>query len=553
MTGALDVRDKAVTVLPTREECVVADLLERRALKTPERTFAVFPDGSEWTCRRTAEEAWRWGNALAGLGVRPGDCVSVWVPTGPDVLGAWFGANAAGGIYAPLSLAARGGYLEHTLNLAESKVLVAHPGLAPRLAGLNLPHLETVLVVGGRLDEQLPFRTVSFEETVAPAPATRPWLPRPTEPWDHVSLIYTSGTTGPSKGVLTAYASLWAYDRYFIWDDLGPGDRFLQPLPMFHTAGTGCTYSMLRRGASVALVDGFNPRTFWADVRRLGATGSLVIHAMVSYLLDQPPAPDDADNPLRVVYMGPLSRVQEFSERFGVGVYTGFGMTEVPCPIRSELNPANEKAMGRRVDPENFEVRLVDDNDVPVPVGTPGELVVRHRLPWLINSGYRNMPEATARAWRNGWFHTGDQLQEDEQGNLYFLDRVKDAIRRRGENISSFEVEAEVLAHPEVREVAAVAVPNPDTIAEAGDEEVKVVVVREEGSELTARELVEFLIPRMPRHWVPRFVEFADELPRTPSFKVKKADLRAAAITPATWDREAAGIRLKRENLNPRV
>lgn len=537
--------------LPTREEAVIAELIERNAAATPDKVFAVFPGDNEWTCARAAEETWRWGNALAGLGAGYGDCISVWIPTSPDILGAWFGANAIGAIYAPLNLAARGSFLEHTLNLSESKILVAHADLVERLQGLDLPHLETVIVQGEAPTASLPWRTLSVNELLDGVSAERPVLERPVEPWDNVALIYTSGTTGPSKGVLTAYASLWAYDRYLAWDDIGPEDRFLQPLPMFHTAGTGFTYAMLRRGGSVALMDGFDPKNFWADVRRLGTTASLVLHAMVSYLLDQPPKSDDADNPLRVVYMGPLSHVREFSERFDVGVYTGFGMTEVPCPIRSELNPVNEKAMGVRVDPANFEVRLVDDNDVPVPVGQPGELIVRHTLPWVINSGYRNMPEATANAWRNGWFHTGDQLVEDEDGQLYFLDRVKDAIRRRGENISSFEVEAEVLAHPEVKDAGAVAVAAPGVEADARDEEVKIVVVREEGSCLTPEALIEFLVPRMPRYWVPRFVEFADEMPRTLSYKLKKAELRDAGITPATWDREAAGIKLKREQLNP--
>lgn len=538
--------------LPTREECVLADLLDRYSAQTPERVFALLPQET-WTYATAAERAWQWGNAFIAQGVRPGDCVSVWAPTSPVVLSAWFGANAAGGIYAPLNLAARGSYLEHTLNIAESTLLVVHAELAALLAGLELPHLETVVVTDGELDVELPYSVLSEEQFLAGAALTRPVLAVATEPWDHISLIYTSGTTGPSKGVLTAYASLWAYDRYLLWPDLGPEDRFLQPLPMFHTAGTGITYSMLHRHGSVALVEGFNPRTFWDDVKRLGATASLVIHAMVGFLLAQPPKADDAENPLRVVYMGPLSHVKEFGERFGVGVYTGFGMTEVPCPIRSELNPTDELSMGKPVDPEHFEVRLVDENDVPVPMGTPGEMIVRHTLPWVINSGYKNMPEATARAWRNGWFHTGDQLREAPDGNLYFLDRVKDAIRRRGENISSFEVESELLAHPAVKEVAAVGIANPDVVATAGDEEVKVVCVLEFGQDLEPVDLIEFLIPRMPRYWVPRYIEFVDELPRTPSFKVKKADLRALGVTPGTWDREAAGIKLKREQLKVRT
>jgi crotonobetaine/carnitine-CoA ligase len=538
--------------LPSRQECVLPDLLESRASATPQKVFAVMPQET-WTYAHAARTAWRWGSALIARGVQPGDCVSVWEPTSPAVLGAWFGTTAAGSIYAPLNLAARGSHLEHTLNLAESKLLVAHAELAPRLAGLDLPYLDTVVITDGDPPAGLPFHVITEQELLAGAAERRPALSRPVEPWDHASLIYTSGTTGPSKGVLTSYASLWAYDRYLIWPDIGPEDRFLQPLPMFHTAGTGMAYSMLRRGGSILLVDGFNPRTFWDDVRRLGATGSLVIHAMVTYLLAQPPSADDAENPLRVVYMGPLSHVKEFSERFGVSVYTGFGMTEVPCPIRSELNPEDEQAMGVRVDPDHFEVRLVDEHDVPVAIGAPGELVVRHTLPWVINSGYKNMPEATARAWRNGWFHTGDQLREGDDGKLYFLDRVKDAIRRRGENISSFEVESEVVAHSDVKEVAAVGIPNPDVEASTGDEEVKVVVVLEPDSRLEAEELIEFLVARMPRYWVPRFVEFVDELPRTPSFKVKKAELRAMGVTAATWDREAAGIKLKREQLKVRT
>jgi crotonobetaine/carnitine-CoA ligase len=221
-------------------------------------------------------------------------------------------------------------------------------------------------------------------------------------------------------------------------------------------------------------------------------------------------------------------------------------MTEVPVPITSNLEPDDARSCGRAADPEHYELRLVDEHDVPVPPNTPGELIARHSLPWTINSGYKNMPEATAEAWRNGWFHTGDQFTQDEQGNFYFLDRIKDVIRRRGENISSVEVEAEVTSHPLVRDAAAVAVANPDVDQTAGDEEVKVVVVLEPDASLDPVELTEYLAARMPAYWVPRFIEFAAELPRTESHKVKKADLREAGITPQTWDREQAGIKVGR-------
>ncbi len=531
---------------PTRDECVLPDMLAARALATPDKPFALFDDET-WTYAAAATEAWRAAHALRRVGVEMGDYVSVWMPTGPDVLRAWFGANAAGAVYSPLNLAARGSYLQHTLNLAESKVLVADPGLVDRLAGLDLPHLEQVVLVGDPVAVDLPWPTVQFAELLDGVPDERPVLPRPAEPWDDLSLIYTSGTTGPSKGVRAAHAAFWNYGRCFIAPFVDEGDRYLQPLPMFYTAGTGITYSMLQAGGSLAFAKGFSSTTFWDDVRRFDATITIAIHGMVSFLLDQPPRPDDADNPLRVVYMGPLTRHREFAERFGCRVYTAYGMTEVPVPIVSGLDPEDARSCGRSADPDRYELRLVDEHDVPVPVGTPGELVVRNSLPWTVNSGYKNMPEATANAWRNGWFHTGDEFVLDAEGNFFFLDRMKDVIRRRGVNISSYEVEEEVRSHPAVKDVAAVAVRNPDMEESAGDEEVKVVVVLEDEAALEPSELVEYLTPRMPRHWLPRFVEFAPELPRTESFKVRKSDLRDAGVTADTWDREHAGRALSRE------
>jgi crotonobetaine/carnitine-CoA ligase len=428
-------------------------------------------------------------------------------------------------------------------------VLVVHAGLADRLVGLQLPALQTVVVVGQVDGIELLWPVRSLDDVMAGARTEAPAVGEPVQPWDDAVLIYTSGTTGPSKGVLCSYAALWMFNRNFVWPDVGEDDRFLQALPMFHMAGVGCTYAMLVRAGSVALLPAFDAKRFWQDVTRFGATTSAILHAMVSFLLSAPPGPEDADNPLRVAYMGPLSQVEEFSRRFGVDVYTAFGMTEVPVPIRSGLNPTNERSCGTAVDPTAFELVIADEHGIPVPAGQPGELLVRHRLPWVMNSGYRGMPEATSKAWAHGWFHTGDQFIEDSDGSFYFVDRVKDAIRRRGENISSFEVEQDALAHPEVEEVAAVAVPNPDVAAGTGDEEVKVVVVRSKGSNLTPEALTQYLIERVPRHWVPRFIEFASELPRTPSFKVKKAELRAAGITATTWDRERAGVVLKRDRL----
>ena len=539
--------EPSIPPFPSREDCVLPELLARRAAETPGRPQFLFEDET-WTCAQSAREAWRAANGLrAHCGVEPGDYVSVWVPTSPDVLRAWFGTNAAGAVYAPLNLSARGGYLEHTMKIAESKVLIAHRGLVERLVGLDLPYLETVVLVGGESDVQLEWPTITLEQLLDGASEERPAVQ--VEPWDDLSLIYTSGTTGPSKGVRAAHAAFWNYANCFVMPYVDASDRYLQPLPMFYTAGTGLTYSMLLAGGSLAYPAGFSTKSFWDDIRRYEATITIAIHGMVSVMLDRPPAPDDADNPLRTVYMGPLLRSREFAQRFGVRIYTAYGMSEVPVPIVSDLDPDDDRSCGRAADPEHYELRLVDEHDVPVQRGTPGELIARHTLPWMINSGYKNMPEATANAWRNGWFHTGDQFVQDEAGNFVFLDRMKDVIRRRGENISSFEVEKEVLSHPLVKDAAVVAVKNPSVDEDVDDEEVMVFVVLAEGATRDPAELCEYLVGRMPRHWVPRFVEYIDELPRTESHKVKKAVLREAGVTPTTWDREQAGIVYRREVL----
>ena len=531
---------------PGRDECVIPELLERQANERADEIFAAFPDRT-WTFAEVAEHAWRFGRGLITLGLRPGEHVSVWTPPSPELIQAWFGVNSAGGVYAPLNLAARGTFLQHAINLVQPRILVAHPSLLERLVALELPTLEAVIVTGEIPEVDLPYRLIAFDDVPDANDGTRPALDVPREAWDDFAVVYTSGTTGPSKGVRLSYASHWLYSRSFVWNDIGPDDVYLLSLPLFHVSGTSVTYAMLERGGRLAFSRPFHPKTFWEDVRETGATCTAVLHGMIPFLLAEPPSEAEVDNPLRNVYMGPLSRVPEFRERFGVDIYTAFGMTEAPCPLRSGLNPTNEQAVGRRFNPD-YEVRIVDEHDLPVPDGTPGELILRHSMPWMVNSGYVNMPEATAAAWRNGWFHTGDQLVVDENGEFLFVDRVKDAIRRRGENISSYEVEIEVLSHPDVDQAAAVGIANPDLDEETSEQEVKVVIVAVEGREIDPRELTEYLIPRMPRHMVPRYIEVVPELPRTPSFKIKKAELREAGITPATWDREAAGIKLRRES-----
>jgi crotonobetaine/carnitine-CoA ligase len=257
----------------------------------------------------------------------------------------------------------------------------------------------------------------------------------------------------------------------------------------------------------------FSVQHFWEDMRTYEIAGAGLVGPMAPFLMMQPEQPDDADTPLRHVYMGPLvPQVEEFKRRFGVKIGTGYGMTEIGAPFVSDgFDLANDTSCGRlKSGWAGYEVRIVDEHDQPLGPNEVGELIVRTDEPWVLNRGYFGMPDVTAEAWRNGWFHTGDGFRYDEDGNYYFVDRIKDAIRRRGENISSFEVEALVSQHPDITESAAVAVPSEYT-----EDEVKVCVVAKPDAEFTAQELLEFLVSRMPRFMLPRFVEFVSEVPKT--------------------------------------
>ncbi len=298
---------------------------------------------------------------------------------------------------------------------------------------------------------------------------------------------------------------------------------------------------MLCRGGSIALVEGFRTGAFWDTVRATGATAVFLLGVMGNFLVKQPEHPRDRDHPLRMAFLVPLAEDGlAFAERFGVEVYTLFNMTEIATPLISGLNPRRPGTCGRVRD--GVEVRLVDENDCEVPIGGVGEMMLRADCPWTLSHGYNKDPEATARAWRNGWFHTGDAFRRHADGTYEFVDRLKDAIRRRGENISSFEVEAVVNTHPEVQETAAIPVPS-----EHGEDEVMIVVASKPGRSVAPAELIAFLIPRMAHFMVPRYVRIVDSLPKTPTAKVQKTILREAGRTPDTWDREAAGMILRRE------
>jgi carnitine-CoA ligase len=533
------------STVPRASEAVLRDLLERRAAEQSDGVFAVFSDGTTWSHAELHSEVVSTAAGLQAAGVLQDDRVICWLPNGADALRFWFAINYLGAVYVPINTAYRGNVLRHVLANADAGLLIAQADLIERVAGLVPERLTQIAAVGVAPGAAMPGADLDLPGVrVFPAEDLRGDVcappPRPIQPWDTQSILYTSGTTGPSKGVLSSYMHMYAMFGPETMPFLVPSDRFLINMPLFHVGGTGLLYAMLMRGGSVSIVDSFSVSRFWDQIRESRATVVFLLGVMANFVDRAPRTDRDRDHPLEKLFMVPLvDDVVGFVDRFGADVYSIYNMTEISAPLITNRNPELPGTCGR-VRP-GVEVRLVDANDCEVPVGSVGEIIVRTDAPWAMNHGYFAMAEATAAAWRNGWFHTGDLARRDADGNHFFVDRLKDSIRRRGENISSMEVEAEICAHPAVREAAVIAVPS-----EYSEDEVMAVVAPVPGTSLDPAELIDFLRPRLAYFAVPRYIRIVEELPKTPTAKVQKVPLRQEGLVAGTWDREAAGIRVER-------
>jgi crotonobetaine/carnitine-CoA ligase len=525
------------------EVCVLRYALQRHARNKPDEIFAAFETGERWTFAQTLQQVESVAGNLHTLGIRQDDHFVLVMPTCPLALLVMFAANYLGAAYVPVNPALKGSSLEHVLQNAGAKVALVHDSVLERVVAAAPATLVTVVH--------------SSDQAVSPAGAvtihgasvlTRPSTPPPSppkaiRPFDTQSIIYTSGTTGRSKGVLSSYMHAFSCVGPDAWNCLRPDDRQMVHMPIFHIGGAFIATVSLCMGSSIGVVSHFRTEAFWDQVRELEITSAFLLGAMATFLLKQPPSPRDRDHKLRMVFIVPLGQSgSPFRERFGVEFYTIFNMTEICTPLISRANPAKNNVCGRPR--AGVEVRLVDAHDCPVRDGEVGQLILRTEAPWALNHGYNANPQATADAWRNGWFHTGDAFFRDEDGDYHFVDRLKDAIRRRGENISSYEIEVELLAHAGIREAAAIPVPS-----EHSEDEVMVVLAPAAGAHIEPEEVIRHLQPRVAHHMIPRYVRIVEELPKTPTAKVEKHVLRAEGITPDTWDRERAGISIRREKL----
>ncbi len=525
--------------MPAREVCVLGHQIERWAGEKPDDIAFMFYGGERWSWAETLALTRRAAKGLQDLGVGKGDHVLSWQPNNREAVLTWFALNYLGAVYVPVNTAYKGKLLEHVVRLSDAKVMVCHADLATRLEEIDTGLLADVVITNG---EASLARHATHPAAVLSPDVGLTAMPDVIEPWDTQYIIFTSGTTGPSKAVLSSYAQGYSMGPE-AWDSIDDTDRTLVNLPMFHVGGTVFFIIALAKGGSCFLDTHFKTNEFWQTVRENETTLTCLLGAMIPFLNKLPPSNQDRDHPLKKACCVPWSEeTMAVGRRYGIDMRTTFNMTEVSSPMVSDSYPPEPGTCGKVR--AGVEARVVDENDCEVAPGKTGELILRTDRPWAMNHGYYKNPEATAKAWRNGWFHTGDAFRYDADGYFYFVDRIKDAIRRRGENISSFDVEAEVNAYPDAGEVAAIPVPS-----ELSEDEVMVVVAPAPGKSVDARALFDFLQPRMAHFMLPRYIRVVVELPKTPTQKVQKHLLRDDGITPDTWDREAEGIVVKRERI----
>ena len=543
----------------------IATLLAERA-RTMRRRPAIVSDEGSLTYGELEEDSRRLAAVFAAQGIGPGTTVLLMLDNHPDSLLCWLALARLGAIEVPVNTAYLGDVLKHVVRDSAATVLIADAAYAARFSDEILAGaaLET-LILRGAPPAALParlsrLRQLDFADLIAAGrlPGKPPAIAEITDPRQIMAVMYTSGTTGASKGVRCSFAHALEYSRCVVEVlDLKPGDRYYNMLPLFHIAGQwAAVFACLIAGATVVLKPRFSVSAFWDDIRDQKCNVTLLLGAMANLLHRTPVTARDRKHPLDKVLVVPLfPQVKEFARRFGIRVTTNYGSTEVGVPLRSGFRAGKPKlfdlvdtrSCGRIVS-DRFEVRIVDPNDEEVPPGVPGELVVRPKVPWIVMAGYLNQPEKTLEAWRNLWLHSGDLMMRDKRGNFYFLDRIKDAIRRRGENISSIEVENGILKFPAVLECAVYPVPSALT-----EQEVMAAVVAKPDNALELHALHRFLEETLPKFMVPRFYRLEAALPKTPTGKIQKFQLRAEGLDAPHWDREAMSASPSKQQRNETI
>ncbi|WP_433996217.1 ATP-dependent acyl-CoA ligase [Bradyrhizobium jicamae] len=535
--GAAPAWARAIEAFPPSDR-ILSTILTRQAARYGDRVLLVSGE-TRWTYAETADIAAASARTLHDAGIRPGDRVALMCSNRPEFLQVYLGCAWLGAIVVPVNTALRGFQLSHILRNSQPSLLVVE---APMLGAFD-----TV-----ESDVALPALTWIIGDIAEVADAKRRLMPLPslgakleagaTRPGDTVAILYTSGTTGPAKGVCCPQAQLYWWGVYSARAlGIREGDVLFTTLPLFHTNALNAFYQAILNGCTYVLESKFSASGFWSAAKRHEATVAYLLGAMATMLLAQPKGIDDSAHRVRVALGGgvPAQIHAPFLERFGVPLVDGYGSTETNFVFAGTIPADRPGTMGYLAD--GVEARIVDADDSVLPDGQAGELVLRPREPFAFATGYFGMAEKTVEAWKNLWFHSGDRVVRDADGHYRFIDRMKDSIRRRGENVSSWEVEQVLMAHPAVEACAIYPLPS-----ELGEDEVAAAIKLEAGQALEAIDIVRHCEGKMAYFAIPRYVRFLSQMPLTENGKIKKGSLRDAGVTGDTWDRDKAGYRVKR-------
>lgn len=544
--------------LRSAEHWTTKIVVTQQARDQPKKIAIRFVDGPDWTFADVEKQALSVAAGLQALDVQSGDRVAAMLKNGPEYCSLWWGAHFSGAVLVGINTESLGAFLQHALAISEAKILVVDAMFVDRIIPIApcLPSLAQLVVVNGEsILSSLSIENMSIKPFAALQRDPAEYQAVPLNYSDLACLIFTSGTTGPSKAVMMPHAHCYLFGLGTIeHGDLSSNDIYYVNMPLFHAnAMLMQVYACLISGATAIVRERFSASCWLPDIHKYQITHTNLLGVMSEFIAKQPPTEADKTHRLRHIFAAPITKnsVEMFKSRFGVeNVLELYGMSEVNIPLYSPRSAPKTGSCGKPY-ARYFDVRIADPiTDEPLIAGKVGEIQVRPKQAYGFMSGYFNMPDQTVQAWRNFWFHTGDAGYCDDQGYYYFVDRIKDSIRRRGENISSYEVESALLEFPDITECAVIAV-NSDI--PGGEDEVLAIVATLKGN-LNVVSLLAHARSAIPKHALPRYIRHlaADKFPRTASHKVQKHVLREQGLTQDTWDTESDGFvgNLDKEQVN---
>ncbi|MGE4336547.1 MAG: ATP-dependent acyl-CoA ligase [Pigmentiphaga sp.] len=489
-------------------------------------------DGHTWSHVDMVEQVARRATTFAAQGITAGDAIAIFCRNRLEILESVLACAWLGAVAVPINVASRAPQIQYFLANSGARLLMAETSLAEAMLDVDWPSTRVEALWWVADDDEAAPPLPGFGGVAKPCPVGQePIEPATVGPGTPFAILYTSGTTGPSKGVISPQAQWFWWGAHSVDAlEIGPDDVLATTLPLFHVNALHTFIQASLAGAHVVYHRRFSASRFWAEMRQCDATRIYLLGAMVPILLAQPEQAGEREHRVRLALSPgtPADAARRLEVRTGVRVIEGYGSTETNFAIATNSASPPDGRMGW-VRP-GFDARVVDDDDTPVPAGVAGELLLRANEPYVFALGYHGMPDATVAAWRNLWLHTGDRVVAEADGALRFLDRIKDAIRRRGENISSYEVEAALLQHPAVAEAAVFPVPS-----ELAEDDVMAAILLRPGNQTSPVELIDFCRARLPRFAVPRYLDILADLPRTANGKVRKVELRERGVTETTW------------------